>query len=586
MPFLFRHEGGHGAFVAQAATIGREAGLSRHTTRMFERSSVDLAGSVLSRAHVPGRAPAVLVVEQGLPDASALAEMISELDVRTIPSPSLAHAAETMRDDPAVVLLDPKAMTPSGVEALTSDPSLADVLPVLLLVTTHPPSAAQTDLQGVGLVDTLLRPVDPDLLRSRVATLSALQARVARRDALERSVENERHTAVEAERRAARERHRLLRKIAAADRQRDELLATLAHELRNPLAPVVTGLELIRGHTAAVPELEHVHATMQRQVHHLIRLVDDLLDASRISRGTIALRRDWIDLSEVVRHAIVPWTEEVRRRRHDLELELPETPVCCHADRVRLAQLVDNLLANAIRHTHTDAHIRIRVACKREEIALTVADDGPGIPRELMDRVFDMFVQANRGIGLGLGLPLVRQIARLHGGSVAIRDTEGGGATFEIRLPLRPRARPSVGRDRPRVAEDRPLRLVLIEDDPDVRETTRLLLEAWGHTVEVASTGLDGVDTVVQCRPEVVLVDLGLPDIDGHTTARRIRDLMGSRHPRLVALTGFGQDEDRCRSRAAGFEAHLLKPVSPETLRGALAAVVQDRERRTTDPSR
>jgi signal transduction histidine kinase len=552
------------------------------------QSNIDEVGSWVAPAggrpwRAPPRAPQLLVIEERLEEPATITEALADLGVRTRAVTCLEDATEhSSHDDLAVVLLKLEAVTPAGLTVLETMRQRSPTT-VLMFFSDRPPSKLRAGkLRELGPVDYMLEPVDLDLLRTRVQTLCALRARAIHgaRDAqrcreLERCVAKQRRAAALAEQRAAKEQRRIASRLAAAQRQRDELLATLAHELRNPLAPVVTGLELIRAHSGSIPEIEHARSAMERQVHHLVRLVDDLLDTSRISRGTISLRRDWLDLGQTVRHAVEPWREELRSRRQELTLELPRTPMPCHGDRVRLAQLVDNLLGNAVRHTNEGTSIQVRLIHTPTEAVLQIVDDGPGIAPELLEHVFDMFVKGQRGNGLGLGLMLVEQIARLHGGSVIARsEGHGIGTTFEVRLPLDSATEPPVETRRAVTPVPRSLRIVLIEDDRDVRETTALLLEAWGHCVHVAQTGLDGVDTVLEARPHVVLIDIGLPDIDGHTTARRIRGLMGLRQPRLVALTGFGQDDDRRLAREAGFDAHLLKPVSSDVLAATLAGVV------------
>jgi signal transduction histidine kinase len=554
--------------------------LQRSGTRQARSTSASGAREGRSPASAP--AATILLIEACLDDASTVERMLAGLDVGVERVPRIEDAVEPLRrGDLALVLLDIDALNGSGLDALEVTRRCADPASVIFLIITRtaPAEPLASALRELGFVDYLLEPLDPERLRARVSTLCSLRAHAlhgarhaARCHDLERSLAVAHRDAREAQVRANGEHRRLTTRLAATDRQRDELLATLAHELRNPLAPVVTGLELLRPHTASNPDLEHTRTTMERQVHHLVRLVDDLLDASRISRGQISLRRDWIDLGDVVRRAIAPWQEEIRQRRHAVTLSVPDGPVSYHGDLVRLAQLVDNLLANAIRHTDADTLIEVHLTRTEGEIRMRVTDDGPGIAPNFLGRVFDMFVQARRGNGLGLGLPLAQQIARLHGGHITAHSRgPGTGSTFEVVLPLHRAPATEPDRPRPAVHAERSLRIVLIEDDPDVRETTQLLLEAWGHCVRVASTGLDGIDMVLETRPDVALVDLGLPDIDGHTAAARIRDLMGAHRPQLIALTGFGRERDRQRARDVGFDAHLLKPVQPPTLRATLA---------------
>jgi signal transduction histidine kinase len=517
-------------------------------------------------------APRVLVVEEGL-DRAAF-EVLANLEIEVEHARRLEET-EGLDERYSVVLLALESATAGEAEMLRAR-RMSD-LPFIFFARTPPKLAEAAALRDLAPFDYVILPSSGELLRAKIEMACALREQTLRAHRrsreLERQLAAERRRAAEAEQLAAREQQRL----AATDRQRDELLATLAHELRNPLAPVVTGLELLRMQGDFDPEIARTRVAMERQIGHLVRLLDDLLDASRISRGKIRLRRDWLDLRDLLRHAVEPWRKELQRRRHVLTLELPDAPVLCHGDRVRLSQVVDNLVANAVRHTGTDGHIRVCLVVDGGEALLRVVDDGPGIAPELIDRVFDMFVQAKRGNGLGLGLTLVQQIVRFHGGDVRLASQSGLGTTVEVQLPLARDAEPTArhGAAPQDEVAHRLLRIVLVEDERDVRETMQALLQAWGHTVEIASTGLDGVDTVLAARPDVVLMDIGLPDVDGHVAARRVRDLMGSQAPRLVALTGFGQESDRRRARDAGFDAHLVKPVAPETLRATLYDVLE-----------
>ena len=518
----------------------------------------------------------VLLVETG-GDLDAISRTLDACELLRVGS--LDDALERIEDEiPAVVLLALGDLTDEALERLEALRRAPRTSTLPLLFSTDEPPGPETSakLRRLAPFDYVLHPVDDELLRAKIDMARALRAQARRADhQAARAAELELRLVAQREAAAEAERAREQRRLAASERQRDELLATLAHELRNPLAPVVTGLELLRMHGGSDAEVTRTRAAMERQVHHLVRLVDDLLDASRISRGKIRLRCDWLDLRDLLRHAVEPWRNELQKRHHELTLELPDEPVLCHGDRVRLTQVVDNLLSNAIRHTGSDTHINVVLTIEGGQAVLRVVDDGPGIEPELGERVFDMFVQARRGNGLGLGLALVQQIARFHGGAVRMSSEPSLGSTFEVRLPLARSARlcePSTLAAS--TGQQQPLRIVLVEDERDVRETMQALLETWGHTVVQAATGLDGVDTVLATRPDVVLMDIGLPDVDGHTAARRILDLMGVGAPKLVALTGFGQDGDRRRARDAGFDAHLVKPIAPETLRATLYDLV------------
>lgn len=365
--------------------------------------------------------------------------------------------------------------------------------------------------------------------------------------------------------------------LAEADRRKDEFLAMLAHELRNPLAPIVNAVEILSQEGASPAARRHAVQATDRQVHHLARLVGDLVDVSRIRTGKIDLRRGPMDLARVVEDAVSAIEPLARAQGQELAVELPATALCVDGDAVRLTQVVENLLHNAVKYTDPGGHVRLTVAEEDHALAIRVSDDGMGIPADLLPRVFDTFVQgaqpANRANGgLGLGLTLVKTLVEMHGGSVsATSPGPGGGSTFEVRLPPAARtaeaarANGSEQASRPHVARGlTPLRVAVIEDNPDIRETLRELLRLRGHEVVEAEDGPGGVQLVLSRNPDVALVDIGLPGIDGYEVAARLRAAAGT--TRLVALTGYGGEEDRSRAVRAGFDAHLVKPVDFQEL--------------------
>jgi signal transduction histidine kinase/DNA-binding response OmpR family regulator len=376
--------------------------------------------------------------------------------------------------------------------------------------------------------------------------------------------------------------------LCDADRRKDEFLAMLAHELRNPLAPIVNALHLMQCEDALPETLERARATMSRQVLHLVRLVDDLLDVSRITKGKIELRREHADLRTVIEHAMATSQPLLEARRHRLTVELPVEPVALLADPTRLAQVISNLLNNAAKYSEPGSQIRLVVTVEAGEVIVRVTDAGIGIRPEALPRIFEPFVQADRTSdrvcgGLGLGLTLVRRLVELHGGTVEARsEGPGRGSEFEVRLPRTAEllagslaaagGAPAIERRRgvPSLAPP-VLRVVIIDDNQDIRETLVALLELVGHTAVAAEDGTHGIELVTALGPEVALVDIGLPDIDGYQVARALRSKMGARPLRLYAMSGYGQAEDCRRSVEAGFDAHLVKPVEPELLLALLA---------------
>jgi signal transduction histidine kinase/ActR/RegA family two-component response regulator len=376
-----------------------------------------------------------------------------------------------------------------------------------------------------------------------------------------------------------------------ATRAKDLFLATLGHELRNPLAPIVTSMELLRRRgLAGTPE----HEVISRQLRHVVRLVDDLLDMARITRGQMSLHREPLELSSVVAHAVEAAAPLIGQRGHVLEVEVPPSGLPVLADADRLTQVVANLLTNAAKYTPPGGHIQLRARERDGGIALAVEDDGQGLPPDLVPRLFEPFVQGPRTLdrsvgGLGLGLALVRSLVEAHGGRVEARsEGPGRGSTFTVWLPahVQAEAPPSLEARReepvPSEAEARPaqaLRVLVVDDNVDAAETLAELLDMSGYEVAVAHDGVQALSRVESFRPEVVLLDIGLPGgMDGYEVAARLRERLGESSPVLAALTGFSQDGDHTRSAAAGFHRHFVKPIEFDEL---LAFVGSLRPRRS-----
>jgi PAS domain S-box-containing protein len=366
-----------------------------------------------------------------------------------------------------------------------------------------------------------------------------------------------------------------------ADRRKDEFLALLSHELRNPLAPILTAAQLmqLRGDVATPRERE----VIVRQVQHLARLVDDLLDVSRVARGKIKLAKQPLELAIVVAQAVEATASLFEQRRHRLELAVPAAGLLVDADEVRLVQVVSNLLTNAARYTHPGGRVEVTAGREGREVVLRVRDDGAGIDGELLPHVFEMFVQDARGLdrgqgGLGLGLSLVKTLTELHGGTVeASSEGPGRGSEFTVRLPAAASpteaARDGAGDEHPAAAA-RGQRVLVVDDNRDGGEMIRDLLAHAGYEVQLASSASQALAVAQGFRPEVAILDIGLPTMDGYTLARELRALMSDAPPVLVALTGYGQEQDRRRSTDAGFTLHLVKPVDPEKLTHVVDALV------------
>jgi signal transduction histidine kinase len=354
------------------------------------------------------------------------------------------------------------------------------------------------------------------------------------------------------------------------DQRKSEFLATLSHELRNPLAAIGFALRLLE---SGAPDPRAVDVT-RRQLQQLVRLVDDLLDATRLSSNKVKLRKEVVDLRQIVREAVDASTETFHKAQHQLAVTVPEAPVWTDGDRDRLAQIVTNLLSNAARYTPASGRVRVTLAAGDGESTLSVSDTGVGMKPEDLDRVFDMFTQAEGADsgGLGIGLALVKGIAELHGGRVQAQSAGPGlGSTFIVTLPLHAGVR-----EAPDHAPAAPVvpscRVLVVDDNVDAAEMMAALLEAHGHSVRIAHDAQAAIEAARQFEPDAAVLDIGLPGTDGYELARWLRRDARTAGTRLVALTGWGQEGDRSRARAAGFDAHLTKPADPEAILAAIAS--------------
>jgi signal transduction histidine kinase/DNA-binding response OmpR family regulator len=371
----------------------------------------------------------------------------------------------------------------------------------------------------------------------------------------------------------------LVRSIQENDLRKDEFLAMLAHELRNPLAPIRTGLDLI-ALTGGDPEIVE---PMRRQVEHLVRLVDDLLDVSRITRGAIDLQLQPTDVKKVIAGAVDTSRPLIEARRHELSVVLTPEPLRVKGDPVRLTQVLTNLLNNAAKYTPDGGHISLTAEREGGEVVLRVCDTGMGLSREMLSKVFDLFVQADRSLdrsqgGLGIGLTLVRRLVEMHGGVVEVHsDGPDMGCEFVVRLPAcgAERVAPVNGASAPAAAREAvPSRVLVVDDNTDAAATLAMLLRIGGHDVRLAHDGRSALETAAEFMPGVVLLDIGLPGLDGYEVARRLRAKPEHDGVVLIAVSGYGQDEDRRRAYDAGFNHHLTKPVDFAAIREVLPAAV------------
>lgn len=370
---------------------------------------------------------------------------------------------------------------------------------------------------------------------------------------------------------AAYERLRLISQLQDTDRRKTEFLATLAHELRNPLAPIRNGLQVLRYAGNQGEMAEQARSMMDRQVGQMVHIIDDLLDVSRISRGKLELRKETIELATVIQSAMETCSPLIEQAGHKLTVTMPQESIRLEGDPVRLSQAVGNLLSNAAKYTDEGGEIELSVSRENDTATISVKDSGVGIPTEMQPRIFEMFTQVDQTLeksqgGLGIGLTIVRQLIEMHGGSVEVRsEGRGKGSEFLLRIPVLPSQIPdlhSVSEE-----EDTELphaskgRILVVDDNRDSAHTLATLLKIKGMEVQTAHDGLQGLEAAEVFRPEMILLDIGMPKLNGYDTCRRIREQQWGREMVIVAMTGWGQEEDRYRSEEAGFNHHLVKPI-------------------------
>jgi PAS domain S-box-containing protein len=367
--------------------------------------------------------------------------------------------------------------------------------------------------------------------------------------------------------------------LIEADRRKDEFLAMLAHELRNPLAPMRNAIQLLRRIGPPDPELQRAREVIARQVEHLARLVDDLLDAARITEGKITLKKERVDLLSIIGRALETSRPLIDARKHRLTVALPEEPLRLEGDTTRLTQVVSNLLHNAAKFTPEGGQIWLAAEADTGQVVLRVRDSGIGIPQELLPHVFDLFRQADDSLdrsagGLGIGLTLVRRLLELHGGKVeAFSEGPGRGSEFVVRLPAFADDFKALAEGDAAVGDLREsacYRVLVVDDNIDSAESMALLLELYGHQMRIAHDGPAALKAARSFRPQVVVLDIGLPGMDGYEVARHLRADAQTQRAILIAMTGYGQSEDRQQSMRAGFDHHLVKPLDPDVLQAII----------------
>ena len=517
--------------------------------------------------------------------------MLSGMGERLIKAQTASEAlAYLLKEDVAVVLMDVNMPELDGFElaAMIRQHPRCRRTAILFVSAVHLTDLDRVKGYAAGAVDYVSVPVVPEILRAKIGVFVDLYRKTSELERLNHTLEERvlaRTGELEATIAQLRERENRLRlsgeALAEADRRKTEFLAMLAHELRNPLQPIRSAVELLRKQAATPDQLAWSREVVDRQVNQLVRLVDDLLDASRISNGKLELRREPVDLVPVITGAIESSRSLADRRHQHIDAALPQRPVYVDGDAVRLTQVFLNLINNAVKYSPSGARISLALDEREGEAVIRVRDEGMGIAAHDLPRVFEMFYQGGakpddaQG-GLGLGLALVHQLVGLHAGTIeAHSEGPGKGSEFVVRLPTVAAKSESPAIIQDTAAEVRPSsrRILVVDDNRDAAETLAMMLRLEGNEVSTAFDGESAIAATAQFNPEIVLMDLGMPKVDGYEAARAIRKDRSAAEVVLIALTGWGGDVDRRMSEEAGFDRHLVKPVVPTELLELLSSL-------------
>jgi len=511
----------------------------------------------------------VLVLAPSTKDASLTSSVLSRAGIQCVCFLRIDELCAALREGAGAVLLPEEVLLQEPevplIGWLAHQPPWSD-LPILVLARLGADSAAVAmAMDRLGNITVLERPMRLVALVSSVRT--ALRARQRQYQIRDHLLERERTSA----------------SLKEADRRKDEFLAVLAHELRNPLAPIRNSLQILRMTIKEEGPVAGLTEMMERQVNHMVRLVDDLMEVSRITRGKIELRQELLDIATVVRNAVETSQPLIDASRHRLSISMPKELLQVEGDPVRLSQVISNLLNNAAKYTDPSGQLALAVRRNEAHVEIEVGDSGVGIAPEMLPRVFDMFTQVASSTdraqgGLGIGLTLVKSLVEMHHGSIEARSAGlGCGSQFVIRLPLvsgysvNDIAAANVSS--PAIPERR---VLIVDDNRDAAGSLAMLLRLLGATVQVAHNGFDALSQISEFHPAIVVLDLGMPGMDGYEVAREIRRQPQFAQVLLVALTGWAQDEDRLRSQNAGFNLHLTKPADFATFESLLQSLSAD----------
>lgn len=520
----------------------------------------------------------ILLVDDRQENLQSLEAILRRDGLVALKANSAREALEILlKQDVALALLDVQMPEMDGFELaeMLRGSERTRHIPIIFLTAGSSDRTRRFRGYEAGAVDFLEKPLEPDILRSKVNIFFELYQQ---RQQINAQVEDLRAYAEE-NLRLLKESRCAAEALQEADRRKDEFLATLAHELRNPLAPIRNGLQILRLSPEG-PRAEEVRGMMDRQMTHLIRLIDDLLDVSRVSQGKIDLRNETIAVQEAVGAAVETSRPLIEAAGHGFSLVMPDEPLLVEGDMTRLAQVVSNLINNAAKYTPEGGHIAVTVQPAGLEAEIIVSDNGLGIAPDMLPRVFDLFTQVDVHLdrsqgGLGVGLALVRKLIEMHGGTtIAESPGVGQGSRFTVRLPQSRRAAPEGAPAG--IASPGPVRaldILIVDDNIDSAQTTRWMLDLSGHRVAISHDGREAIAIAAADPPDVIFLDIGMPGMDGYEVCREMRRIPALDNTVLVAQTGWGQESDRQQAFEAGFDNHVTKPVSLDLLTRLLGEI-------------